>query len=89
MNAAMDIEAEIRDLRRRVGELEGSFGFLMEQVKGVHRSLLGFQAETKEQFRKVDGRFDHLEKEVTNLRKDMPGIVGNVMREVLRERDGS
>ena len=29
---AMDLEAEIRDLKRRVGELEGSFGFLTRQI---------------------------------------------------------
>jgi hypothetical protein len=41
---AMDVEAEIRDLKRRVGEREGSFGFLTRQVKGVHKDLLTFQA---------------------------------------------
>jgi hypothetical protein len=95
MNASMDVEAEIRDPKRRIDEPEGSFGFLMEQVKGVHRSVLGFQAETKEQFRKVDERLDRVEgklgrveKDVKYLRDEMPGIVGDAMREVLRERDG-
>ena len=40
---AMNVEAEIRDLKRRVSELEGSFGFLTEQVKTVHRDLLAFE----------------------------------------------
>ena len=39
----MDVEAEIRDLKRRVGELEGGFGFLTQQLQGVHRDLLGFR----------------------------------------------
>ena len=96
----MNVEAEIRDLKRRVSELEGSFGFLTEQVKGVHKDLLGFQEKTEQRFEKIDdrleridgrldkadGRLDRVEKGVRDLRQDMPGIVGSAMREVLRER---
>jgi len=105
----MDVEAEIRDLKRRVSELEGSFGFLTEQVSGVHRDLIAFQSETRtfqgemrafqgetaERFEQVDRRFDRVEAEVRQvreetrqLRDDMPGIVGEAMREVLREGKG-
>lgn len=45
---AMNVEAEIRDLKRRVSEIEGSFGFLTQQIKGVHRDLLAFQARTEQ-----------------------------------------
>jgi tetrahydromethanopterin S-methyltransferase subunit G len=96
----MDVEAEIRDLKRRVGEIEGSFGFLTQQVKSVHKDLLAFQAITEQRFDKVDrrldkvdgrldkidGRVDRLEKGLRTLREDMPGIVGSTMRNVLRER---
>ncbi len=95
---SMNVEAEIRDLKRRVGELEGSFGFLIEQVKGVHGSLLGFQERTEERLDrlegkvdkvdgrlgKVEGRLGKVETEVHALRKDMPKIVGDAVREVLR-----
>jgi predicted nuclease with TOPRIM domain len=95
----MDVEAEIRDLKRRVSELEGSFGFLTQQLRGVHKDLLAFQARTEERFDKVEGRLDRLdgrldgvdsrldrvEAEGRTLRQELPGIVGNVMREVLRE----
>src|SRR3974390_2972049 len=91
---AMDVEAEIRDLKRRVSELEGSFGFLTEQVRGVHKDLLAFEARTEHRFDKVDGRFDKVdgrldkvEREIRGLRQEMPGIVADTMREVLRERD--
>jgi len=98
---AMDVEAEIRDLKRRVGELEGSFGFLTEQVKTVHRDLLAFEARTEQRFERVeqrfdkidqrfdrvDGRLDRVEGGLRGLRVDMPGIVAETMREVLRERD--
>ena|SRR5437899_10122095 len=99
---AMNVEAEIRDLKRRVSELEGSSEFLTQQIKGVHRDLLGFQAKTEQRFDQVDGRLDKVEgrldrvesrldvvdKSVRDLRHDMPGIVGSAMREVLGERRG-
>jgi tetrahydromethanopterin S-methyltransferase subunit G len=92
---AMNVEAEIRDLKRRVGELEGSSEFLTQQVKGVHGDLLGFQAKTEQRFDQVDGRLDKVEsrlglveKSVHDLRQDMPGIVGSAMREVLHDRRG-
>jgi hypothetical protein len=97
--AAMDVEAEIRDLKRRVGELEGGFGFLTQRVQGVHRDLLAFQEQTNLRFDRIDGRlggFDGrlgrvetdvraLKGEVAGLRQDLP-TVGDVMREVLREQ---
>ncbi len=41
---AMDVETEIRDLKRRVSEPEGSFGFLSEQIRSVHKDLHAFHA---------------------------------------------
>jgi predicted nucleic acid-binding Zn-ribbon protein len=90
---AMNVEAEIRDLKRRVSELEGSFGFLTRQIKGVHKDLLAFQARTEQRFdknekelRALRGEFGTLREEFGGLRDDMPGIVGTALREVLRER---
>ena len=98
----MDVEGEIRDLKRRVGELEGGFGFLTQQVRTVHLDLLGFQSQTNERFDAVDSRFDAvdsrfdkvegdirgLKAEVASLREELPTIVGDVMRAVLREQKG-
>jgi chromosome segregation ATPase len=90
---AISVEAEIRDLKRRVSELEGSFGFLTRQLQGVHKDLLSFQEKTERKlaehdrrFDKIDGRFDKVEGELRGLRTDMPKIVAETMREVLRER---
>jgi chromosome segregation ATPase len=99
---SMDIEAEIRDLKRRVSELEGSFGFLTRQIQGVHKDLLSFEEKTESKFKehdtrfdriedrlnKVDGRLDHLDTSLRGLRTDMPKIVGDAMREVMREPRG-
>ena len=106
---AMNVEAEIRDLKRRVSELEGSFGFLTRQISDVHKDLLAFEAKTEQRFGQVDKRFDQIdgrldkvegrlnrvenrigrvEGGVNGLREDLPGIVGDAMRAVLRETRG-
>jgi seryl-tRNA synthetase len=90
---AMNVEAEIRELKRRVGELEGSFGFLTQQVKAVHKDLLEFEEKTEQRFNKIDERFDQVDKrfdrldgKVDGLAKALPGIVGDAVREATRER---
>jgi hypothetical protein len=90
---SMNVEAEIRDLKRRMSEIEGSFGFLTQQIKTVHKDLLAFQAKTEQGFKHVDGRFDkidgrldHLDRGLRGLRNDMPKIVGDTMREVMNSK---
>ena len=97
---AMNVEAEIRELQRRVGELEGTFGFLTNQIKTVHKDLLAFEARTEQRLEKVEGRLDKIEvrlekvegkldlvdASINGLRKDLPEIVASTMREVLREQ---
>jgi hypothetical protein len=87
---SMNIEAEIRDLKRRVSEIEGSFGFPTQQIKSFHKDLLTFQARTEQRFDhvngrtdKVEGRLDHLDRGLRGLRADMPKIVGKALRDVL------
>src|SRR5438477_9183959 len=84
LSVTMDVEAEIRDLKRRVGEPGGSFGFLSEQVKSVHRDLLAFQTKAEQQLRsfraETERRFDKVEKDMRDLREDLPGIVGGAVR---------
>jgi hypothetical protein len=77
-------------MKRHVSELEGSFGFLSEQVKGVHKDPLAFETRTEQRFKKVDERFDRLESKidgldrkidtkVDGLTKSMPGIVRDAL----------
>ena len=71
---AMNVEAEIRDLKRRVGEIEDSFGFLTQQIKGVHKDLLEFEARTEQRFNKVDERFDQVDKRFDRLESKVDGL---------------
>ena len=89
----MDLEAEIRDLKRRVSELEGSFGFLTQQVQGVHKDLLRFEEKTDGKLREHDGRFDRLEakidgvdRKVDGLVRSLPKIVTDAVRGTSRKR---
>ena len=71
------------DLKRRVGEIEGSFGFLTQQIKSVHKDLLAFQTKAEQRFGKIDSRLDQLDRGLRGLRTDMPNIVGKALRDVL------
>jgi hypothetical protein len=60
---AMNVEAEIRDRKRRVSGLEGScgegtFGFLAHQLSTFHKDLLAFQEKTGQRFDQIDAKFD-------------------------------
>ena len=79
----MDVEAEIRDLKPRVGELEGSFGFLSGQVRDAHRSLLGFQEQTNERFDRLERKVDGLEHKFDEL----PRALAEVVRAEFDRRD--
>jgi predicted nuclease with TOPRIM domain len=87
---AMNVEAEIRDLKRRVGELEGSFGFPTQQIQNVHKELLTFEEKTEQRFDRLEGKVDALDRKidtkVDGLAKALPGIISDTMREVLNER---
>ena len=83
---SMNVEAEIRDLKRRVSELEGSFGFLTRQVQTVHKDLLAFEAKNDDKLKEHDKRFDKIEQDIQGLRDDMPKIVGDALREANAEK---
>jgi len=83
---SMDVEAEIRDLKRRVSELEDPFSFLTRQVQSVHKDLLAFETKTEDKLKEHDKRFDKIDRDIQGLRNDIPKIVGDVMREVNAEK---
>ena len=87
---AMNVEAKIRHLKRRVGELEGSFGFLTQQIQNVHKELLKFEEKTEQRFDRLESKVDALDRKIDTkidgLAKSLPGIISDTMREVLHER---
>ena len=76
----MDYDAEIRDLKRRVGELEGGFGFLTNQVRDVHRDLLGFQQAAEQRFDGIDERFDSVDQKFNGVDRRFDGLDQKVDR---------
>ncbi|MCC6890787.1 MAG: hypothetical protein IT536_19855 [Hyphomicrobiales bacterium] len=93
----MNVEAEIRDLKRRVSELGGSFGFLTQQVKAVHKGLLDFEAKSEQRFARVDRKIETLDRKVDaldrkvdhkvdSLAKALPRIVTDAVRTANRSR---
>jgi gamma-glutamylcyclotransferase (GGCT)/AIG2-like uncharacterized protein YtfP len=77
----LDIEAEIRELKRRVGELEGAFTFLTQQVRAVHADLLEFRKDTVE-------RLDRIEHALGALRSDLPHIIAGAVGAAFRFHRG-
>jgi hypothetical protein len=80
----MDLEAEIRDLKRRVGEIEGTYGFLSGQLRDVHRAVLGFQEETTEDLGEVKTRLGQVEQNLDQL----PRALAEIVRAEFDRRDG-
>jgi len=87
---AMNVEAEIRDLKRRVSEIEGSFGFLTQQIQNVHKELLTFEEKTEQRFDRLESKVDAVDRKidtkVDGLANALPGIISDTMREVLNEK---
>jgi hypothetical protein len=80
---AMNVEAEIRDLKRRVSELEGSrgegsFGFLAHQISTFHKDLLAFQAKTEQRFDQIDARFHGMDGRFDKIDSRLDHIDRNV-----------
>jgi hypothetical protein len=83
---SMKVEAEIRDLKRRVSDIEASFGFLTQQVGGMHKDLLTFQANAEQKFHRIDSRLDLLDQGLSGLRTHLPKIVSDAMRDSLADK---
>ena len=82
----MNVQAEIRDLKRRVSDIEASFGFLTQQVSGMHKDLLTFQTSAEQKFHHIDSRLDLLDQGLSGLRAHLPKIVGDAVRNSLSDK---
>lgn len=98
----MDVEAEIQDLKRRVGDLEGALNVLSGQLRQVHPDLTTFRAEAHSSFQRfgvvltrVETRLEdfltrigRVELQVWSLRDDLPLLVEQAMIRPSQERPG-
>ena len=82
----MDIQAEISDLKRRVGDLEGAVSVLTGHLSRVHPDLVLLQQQTAQNFDKVGnvmerlvGRMDTIGTHVWSLRDDLPALLAEAI----------
>lgn len=82
MVAFMNVEAEILDLKRRVGDLEGALSVLTGQLRAVHPEIVALKESTGQHLERmagavarVDQRLEGVEVQVWSLRDDLPEIV--------------
>lgn len=83
----MDVESEIKELKRRIGNLEGAVSVLAGHVGGLHPDLQALKDLSVERFNKIEdamGRFvnrlDTMNTQIWSLRDDFPELIGNAMR---------
>jgi hypothetical protein len=86
----MDIQAEISELKRRVGDLEGAVSVLTGQLSRVHPDLVALQQQTTASFNKVEGlmtrmvvRIDTMSSHAWSLRDDLPALIADAMTKTL------
>ncbi len=78
----MDMKAEIDDLKRRVGDLEGAVNVLTGQFGKIHPEILAIKREYAEGFERINkdtasviARVDTLNTQVWSLRDDLPAML--------------
>jgi hypothetical protein len=83
----MDVEAEINNLKRRVGDLEGAVNVLAGSFGTVQPDLTALKQLTVTGFEKVEDtmsrcvkRLDTMNTQIWSLRDDFPDLVGSALR---------
>ncbi len=78
----MDVESEILDLKRRVGDLEGAVNVLTGQVAKIDPHLIALSTKHEGRFDKIEdlvgkmtSRLDLLNTQMWSLRDDLPDLV--------------
>lgn len=85
----MDVENEIRELKRRVGDLEGAVNVLTGQIGQVRPDLMALGAATEGRFDKVEeligkvvSRIDTMNTQMWSFRDDLPGLIAEALRKL-------
>lgn len=92
----MNYDVEIMDLKDRVSSLEtkrehtntalGKIIVILEETRLRVTAFETRQENVEARLGKVETRLDRIEHEINGLRRDMPSIVVDAMREVLKEQ---
>lgn len=82
----MDVQAEISELKRRVGDLEGAVSILTGHLSRVHPQLMDFQQQSAQNFDKMGSvmdrlvvRLDTVGLHVWSLRDDLPVLIAEAL----------
>lgn len=88
----MDIEREIKDLKRRVGDLEGAINVLAGKVGNVHPDVMALRALSELRFGEIDAvmskcvsRLDTVNAQVWSLRDDLPSLVNTAVKQAIQD----
>ncbi len=87
----MDVEAEINDLKRRVGDLEGAVNVIAGKLGSVHPEIVALSSATAKRFDRVEEatghisvQLDDVSSQVWSLRDDFPELLGSAIKAALR-----
>ena len=83
----MDIEFEIRDLKRRVGDLEGAVNVLASRMQAARPELEALRSHCNGRFDNIDAQIskvvqhlDTLNTQTWSLRDDLPEMIAAALR---------
>jgi hypothetical protein len=90
-STALNVEQEIREQKARLdkhdtmlAQLMGQFEFISGKLNAMQRFMHAKFDAIDKRFDAMDKRFDKIESDVGTLREDLPGVVVEAVRSVLR-----
>ena len=91
MIMTLDVEAEILELKKRVGVLENTVALLAGEVRNIQPEISGLRTAQVDRFDGVDAavvklqqRLERLDLHVWSLRDDLPHLVSDAVKKALK-----